>query len=376
MKIQRILVTGGAGFIGSHLVMRLLESGLPVRVFDNFDPQVHGDRLLRRWKTDDTEFLDGDVSSPEACEQALEGISHVVHFAAAVGVGQSMYAVRQYCDTNVMGTASLLQAIIDVKPRIQKLLVASSMSIYGEGLYECHNCSGYRENGREHHGETLEFPDWDRKCSKCGSSMAALPTPESKDLQPASVYAINKRDQEELCRVIGRAHEIPSVALRFFNVYGPGQALGNPYTGVAAIFASRLLVGKPPLIFEDGQQSRDFIHVDDVASACTRALTTEEVGDVSLNIGTGWPTTVNELAEALRAELSGPAPKVLGTHREGDIRHCYADIGQARKVLDWEPTIKFEEGLGDLVKWVREQVDVRDRVSTAVAELDSHGLIT
>jgi dTDP-L-rhamnose 4-epimerase len=164
--------------------------------------------------------------------------------------------------------------------------------------------------------------------------------------------------------------------MRFFNVYGPGQALGNPYTGVAAIFASRLLVGKPPLIFEDGQQSRDFIHVDDVASACTKALISEQVGDVSLNIGTGWPTTVNELADSLRRELDGPAPEVLGTHRKGDIRHCYADIAQAQKVLDWEPMIRFEQGLEDLVGWVKEQTGVRDQVSTAVAELSSHGLIT
>ncbi len=375
MTIEKILVTGGAGFIGSHLVRQLRESALPVRVLDNFEPQVHGDRPLKRWEADGIEFLDGDVARPEACKEALEGISHVVHFAAAVGVGQSMYAVRRYCETNVMGTASLLQAIIDTKPQIQKLLVASSMSIYGEGLYECSGCIGFQQDGFEH-GEGLRLSGWDPKCSQCGLMMSALPTPESKGLRPASVYAVNKRDQEELCLIVGRAHEIPSVALRFFNVYGPGQALGNPYTGVAAIFASRLLVGSPPLIFEDGQQSRDFIHVDDVARACTRAVTSDEVSDVALNIGTGYPTTVNELAEGLRGELSGPAPEVLGTHREGDIRHCYADISQARKVLDWEPMIKFDEGLGDLVGWVKEQVDVRDRVSTAVAELSSHGLIT
>ena len=375
MTIQRVLVTGGAGFIGSHLVRRLRRSGLPVRVLDNFEPQVHGDRPLRRWETDGVEFVDGDVARPEACKEALEGISHVVHFAAAVGVGQSMYAVRRYCETNVMGTASLLQAIIDIKPQIRKLLVASSMSIYGEGLYECSGCIGFQQD-RFEHWENLRFSGWDPKCSQCGSMMSALPTPEIKSLHPASVYAINKRDQEELCLVVGRAHEIRSVALRFFNVYGPGQALSNPYTGVAAIFASRLLGGKPPLIFEDGQQSRDFIHVDDVACACARAVTVDEASDVSLNIGTGSPTTVNELAERLRGELSGPAPEVLGTHREGDIRHCFADIAQARKVLDWEPMIKFEEGLGDLVRWVKEQIDVRDRVSDAVAELNSHGLIT
>ena len=373
MKIERILVTGGAGFIGSHLIRRLRENALAVRVFDNFDPQVHDKGPLRGWDDDGVEFLEGDVVKPEACKEALEGISHVVHFAAAVGVGQSMYSVRQYCDTNVMGTASLLQAIIDAKPRIKKLIVASSMSIYGEGLYECSRCVSFQH--KDDNGGIREFSGWDPKCAHCGSRMVALPTPESKSLHPTSVYAINKRDQEELCRVVGRAHEIPSVAMRFFNVYGPGQALGNPYTGVAAIFASRLLVGKPPLIFEDGQQSRDFIHVDDVTSACIRALIMEEVGDVSLNIGTGWPTTVNELAESLRSELAGPAPEVLGTHREGDIRHCYADNAQARKVLDWEPMIRFEEGVGDLVSWVQDQVDVRDRVSTAVAELSSHGLI-
>ena len=375
MTIEKILVTGGAGFIGSHLVRRLRESALPVRVFDNFEAQVHGERPLRRWRADGTEYLDGDVASPEACQEALEGISHVVHFAAAVGVGQSMYAVRQYCETNVMGTASLLQAIIDIKPQIKKLLVASSMSIYGEGLYECSRCKGYQQDSYEHR-EDLHHSGWDPICSNCGSIMFALPTPEIKGLQPTSVYAVNKRDQEELCLVVGRAHEIPSVALRFFNVYGPGQALSNPYTGVAAIFAARLLGGQPPLIFEDGEQSRDFIHVEDVARACTRAVTSDEVSDVSLNIGTGYPTTVNELAAGLRGEMSGPAPEILGTHREGDIRHCYADIGQARKVLDWEPVIRFEEGLGDLVRWVREQVDVRDGVSTAVAELSSHGLIS
>jgi len=194
VKIERILVTGGAGFIGSHLVRRFQESALPVRVFDNFEPQVHGDRPLRRWEEDGVEFLDGDAARPEACKEALEGISHVVHFAAAVGVGQSMYAVRQYCETNVMGTASLLQAIIDGKPQIQKLLVASSMSIYGEGLYECSTCMGFQQD-RYVHREDLHFSGWDPKCPQCGSIMSALPTPEIKGLQPASVYAVNKRDQ-------------------------------------------------------------------------------------------------------------------------------------------------------------------------------------
>lgn len=297
----------------------------------------------------------------------------MVHLAAAVGVGQSMYEVHHYCDVNVLGTARMIEALAPRRDSIQKVLVASSMSIYGEGLYSCPDCNQERSEEREL--EDLRAGLWEPKCPVCGGPLELLPTPESKVLRSSSVYAINKKDQEELSLVSGKAYGIPTVAMRFFNVYGPGQALSNPYTGVAAIFASRLLVDTAPLIFEDGKQSRDFIHVEDIARGCVMALADPSVRDVALNLGTGRSFSVLEMAELLRKELGGPEPEILGTFRQGDIRHCVADITLARKALGWEPEIRIEQGIVDLLEWVKTQTGSAEGQESAVEELRKHGLV-
>jgi dTDP-L-rhamnose 4-epimerase len=271
-----------------------------------------------------------------------------------------------------MGTANLLQALASRRYPVRKLLVASSMSLYGEGLYTCDAC-GFE--GTPHRDPAdLKAGRWEMKCPNCSAPMRAIPTPESKPLQPSFVYSINKRDQEELCLSVGRAYDIDTVALRFFSVYGPRQALSNPYTGVAAIFASRLLAGAPPLIFEDGLQTRDFIHVDDVVDACMRSLT-QEVADVALNIGTGAPVTIAGVASILQKLLGGPDAEILNTYRHGDIRHCYPDVSAAREVLGWKAEIDFEQGAADLVKWVATQGSSASSVDRALEELRERGLV-
>ncbi|MDR7550688.1 MAG: NAD-dependent epimerase/dehydratase family protein [Armatimonadota bacterium] len=364
------LVTGGAGFIGGHLVAALVGSGRAVRVLDNLEPQVHEGHLPELDAR--AEFIYGDVVDPEVWPTALDGVNEVVHLAAAVGVGQSMYEIVRYCRANVMGTAYMLQALIPRRDQIRKLVVASSMSIYGEGAYRCPACASAGE--AERLPGDLAAGRWEPLCKECGHELEAVPTREEKRLQPSSIYAVTKRDQEEMCLAFGRAYGIPTVALRFFNVYGPGQALGNPYTGVAAIFAARLLAGEPPLVFEDGRQRRDFVHVTDVATACVRALASR-TSDVAINVGTGRPVSVLEVASALRAAIGGPAAEFLGSFRSGDVRHCFADVTKARDLLGWAPAVIFEEGMEDLARWLRNQRGYADRQTRVIGELRTHGLL-
>ena len=369
----KVLVTGGAGFIGSHLVDALRAAGAQVRVVDNLDPQAHGEGASLPDYLSDVEVIQADVGDKEVWTRALEDVTHVVHFAAAVGLAQSMYEVEYYTRVNVMGTAHLLQSLADRKGGIEKLLVASSMALYGEGLYRCDRCGFSGTNSRS--TADLDHRRWEMRCPQCGAEMSPVPTPEDKMLQPSFVYSINKRDQEEMCLAVGRAYGVPTIALRFFSVYGPRQALGNPYTGVAAIFASRLLGGTPPLIFEDGQQTRDFIHVSDVVDACMRSLWLENVGDVAMNIGTGTAVTIEGVATAIQKALGGPDAEILNTYRHGDIRHCYPDVTKAKEVLGWEAKLQLEDGVEDLVTWVAAQTGRADRLDSAFEELRRRGLL-
>lgn len=374
---MKILVTGGAGFIGSHLVDALLAHGHEVRVFDSLEPQVHGG-LREDGKRPDyldpgVELIVGDVRNREALRRALEGVEAVFHQAAVVGVGQSMYEIERYTDTNVRGTAVLLDILSNEHNGVGKLIVASSMSIYGEGAYRCAGCGPVYPALRSE--EQLAARDWEMRCPWCGEHVEAQPTAEGKPLAPTSVYAINKRDQEEMCLTVGRAYSIPTVALRYFNVYGPRQALSNPYTGVAAIFSSRLLNDTPPLIFEDGRQGRDFVHVSDIVQANLLALESEAANYGVFNVGTGKATTVREVAEILNRVLDRDLePAMVEKFRAGDIRHCYADIGKAQRALGYAPRISFEEGMRGLVAWVRAQ-EAEDRAEQATRELERRGLI-
>ena len=367
----RILITGGAGFIGSHLADELLERGYRVRALDDLSEQVHGPGASRPvYLSPEVELVEGDVRDPETVRKALQGIDAVFHLAARVGVGQSMYEIESYTSVNNLGTAVLLEALIE-KP-VERLVVASSMSLYGEGLFR--DADGNLVAGVERDRDQLRARDWEVRDAR-GRALTPLPTPETKPPNLSSVYALSKYDQERLCLLAGRAYNLPTVALRFFNVYGTRQALSNPYTGVLAIFASRLLNGNAPLLFEDGRQMRDFVHVSDVARACRLALEVEGARDQVLNVGSGRQYTVLEIARAMAEVLGreGIEPEVTGNYRVGDIRHCFADITLARRVLGYEPAMPFEQGLIELAAWLEGQVAC-DRVAEARAELAARGL--
>lgn len=366
------LITGGAGFIGSHLADRLLALGHRVRVLDSLIKQVHPAARRPAYLAKDVDLRVGDVRDPAAVAAALDGVDYVFHFAALVGVGQSMYRVADYTDVNVRGTAVLLEQLAQRRPK--KLVVASSMSVYGEGA--CLNAAGDLVQPAPRTIERLKRADWELYDER-GALLVPVPTTEEKPPVLESVYALTKYDQERLCLIMGRAYSIPTVALRFFNVYGPRQALSNPYTGVLAIFSSRLLNDSPPVLFEDGHQRRDFVSVHDVVQACVLALQKPEADSHVFNIGSGRPRSVLEVAASISAALRKRIePEVTGKYRVGDIRHCFADIGRARQVLGYEPAVDFDLGLSELADYLGSQTreTAQDRVLEARRELDVRGL--
>jgi dTDP-L-rhamnose 4-epimerase len=375
---HHILITGGAGFIGSHLADELLRAGHRVRALDSLAPQVHGaaGEAGRRpdYLAPEVELQVGDVRDPAAVRRALDGIDVVYHYAAAVGVGQSMYEIAQYTEVNNMGTAVLLEAMIErAKARpFARLVVASSMSLYGEGLYRAPD--GTLVAHAERTREQLAAGDWETRGAD-GQVLEPLPTPETKAPSLASVYALSKYDQERLCLMIGRAYGIPTVALRFFNVFGTRQALSNPYTGVLAIFAARYLNERAPMIFEDGLQQRDFVSVYDIARASRLAMEAPGADGEVLNVGSGRRYTVRRIAEMMAEAIGKPylSPEITGKYRVGDIRHCVADVSRARTVLGYEPRVPLEEGLVELAEWLEGQT-ANDRVAQASAELAARGL--
>jgi len=359
--------------VGSHLVDALLERGDTVRILDNLDPQVHGPaRRLPPWIPADAEMIVGDMRDPDAVRRSLDGVEVVYHLAAAVGVGQSMYQIADYTAVNTLGTAHLLQALVDDRGAVERVVVASSMSIYGEGRYT-------RPDGREplvntRPADRLKRHEWELADAD-GTPLSPAPTDEEKPLDPTSIYALTKADQEKMVLQIGGAYGIPSVALRFFNIYGPRQALSNPYTGVAAIFSARLLNGEAPLIYEDGEQRRDFVSVHDIVQALLLAAREEAAAGKAFNVGSGRAVTVREVAETLAGVMGVEVEPVLtGKYRVGDIRNCYADISLAREVLGYEPRVTFEAGMEELVGWLREQDRPESAVEAHAAELAARGL--
>jgi len=367
-----LLVTGGAGFIGSHLADALLLRGYRVRVLDALTDQVHGkSRAFPTYLSRDVETICGDVRNREDVLRALADVEAVFHFAAAVGVGQSMYEIESYTDINNRGTAVLLEALL--RQPVAKLVVASSMSIYGEGLYRA--ADGRLSSPRPRSLEQLKAGRWDLSDER-GEPLEPVPTPESKPAAPESIYALSKYDQEMMCLMFGRCYNLPVVALRFFNVYGERQALSNPYTGVLAIFAARYLNGRPPVIFEDGRQQRDFVHVRDLARGCVLALETAEARDTVFNLGSGEARSILEIAQRLGAVLGRAhlQPEVRGRYRAGDIRHCFADIARATAVLGYRPQVPLETGLAELGAWLEGQ-RTEDRTEAADDELRRRGLV-
>jgi dTDP-L-rhamnose 4-epimerase len=370
--MKHILITGGAGFIGSHLADELLNCGYEVRILDNLTPQVHGfTNKSPDYLPADIEFIYGDVRNSDVVKKALEGIDAIFHFAAAVGVGQSMYEVEHYTSVNSMGTSVLCQSIIDGHHNIEKLVTASSMSIYGEGLY--HDNNKQIRTGIKRDFQYLKNSKWELYDEK-GNVLKPIATTENKQPDLSSIYALSKYDQEKMCLIIGNAYNIPAVALRFFNVFGTRQSLSNPYTGVLAIFASRLINDNPPLIFEDGNQKRDFVNVKDVARACRLAMENPKVKNTSINIGSGQSYTIREIASMLASVLNKDIEPVLtGKYRVGDIRHCFADISYAKKILGYSPKITLNDGLKELSKWLSEQTS-KDDFEIASQQLGSRGL--
>jgi len=371
MGSNRILITGGAGFVGSHLADELLAHGHRVRALDNLSPQVHGENAGRPdYLAPEVELIVGDVRDARAVRRALKGVDAVYHFAATVGVGQSMYQIAEYTRVNGEGTAILLEEL--ARKPVERLVVASSMSIYGEGLYATRH--GELVAGQERTLEQLRAHDWEVH-GPDGEPLVPVATPESKCPAVPSVYAISKFQQERLCMTVGRAYGIGTVGLRFFNIYGTRQSLSNPYTGVLAIFASRFLNNKPPLINEDGRQQRDFVSVHDICQACRLSLEVPEAVDHVFNVGSGRHYSIRRIAEEMSRVLEKPEiePEIVGRCRVGDIRNCFADISLAQDVLGYSPSVSLEDGLTELAEWLEGQTAV-DNVVDASRELAARGL--
>jgi dTDP-L-rhamnose 4-epimerase len=366
---ERILITGGAGFIGSHLAHELLTRGRTVRVLDNLTPQVHTEATPQPILGREAELQVGDVRDAAAVGRALAGVDAVVHLAARVGVGQSMYEIAGYTETNAGGTAVLLQALLQ-RP-VGTLVVASSMSVYGEGRYL--KSDGTVVDTCERTRDQLGRDDWELRDAS-GEPLVPVPTPEAKQPAISSVYSLTKFYQERACLLFGTAYDVPTVALRFFNVYGPGQALSNPYTGVLANFASRLLNDRPPILFEDGLQRRDFVHVRDVTRACALALESPKASGQAINVGSGASVSIADLAVSLAALLGKPIePVVTADYRVGDVRHCFADVSRAAELLGYTPAVPLAEGLRELAAWLTGR-SAEDLAERAGRELASRGL--
>jgi dTDP-L-rhamnose 4-epimerase len=368
---ERILITGGAGFIGRHLTHALLRRGHSVRILDNLIEQVHAGGAPPAGLDAEAELRIGDVRDEAAVRSALDGVDKVVHLAAEVGVGQSMYAVDRYVSVNDLGTAVLFQQLID-RP-VRRVVIASSMSIYGEGLYR--DVDGVLVQDAVRLPRVGAATGWD-PVDRQSRPLRPAPTPEWKQPALASVYAITKYTQERLTLTLAPAYGMEGVALRLWNAYGPGQALSNPYTGVLAIFASRLHNGQAPMIFEDGLQRRDFVHVEDVAQAFVLALDHPRAAGGVFNIASGEDRTVDEVAALLARAMGRPGiePEITGKARAGDIRHCIPDIGLAQQVLGYAARRDFTEGLAELAEWVARQ-QAEDRVQEARRELEARGLV-
>ncbi len=370
---EKILVTGGAGFIASFIVDELIQTGHEVRIFDNLDPQVHSNGSKPDYLNKEAEFIHGDVRDYEALKKAVSGVDMIFHKAGAVGVGQSQYQIKKYIDVNTGGTANLLDILVNNENKVRKLIVAASMSSYGEGRYQCKKCGPVSPDLRTE--EQMARGEWELSCAHCGIGLKPLPTDEDKVQKCNSIYAYSKKDQEDMVINIGKTYKMPVVALRYFNVYGPRQSLSNPYTGVAAIFMSRIKNNNPPVIYEDGLQTRDFISVHDIVRANIMAMESDKADYRIFNVGSGISYSIKGIAEKL-AEVMGKdiQPEITNKFRKGDVRHCTADISNIKKRINFTPNVSFEEGMKELMEWAGEAEAV-DKFEQAAAELRERNLI-
>jgi len=369
----KVLVTGGAGFIGSYIVDELVRRGHDVTIFDSLDPQVHPEGRTPEYLNKDAEFVHGDIRDRDRLASVVRTSDVVFHQAGAVGVGQSQYEIERYVDVNVRGMAVLADVIANGPHNVRKLIVAASKSSYGEGKYRCDKCGVVRPRIRT--ARDVESGRWEPTCPRCGGEVRPLATDENALQISGSVYACTKKGQEDLALLLGRTYSIPVVALRYFNVYGPRQSLSNPYSGVAAIFMSRLKNGRQPMVYEDGFQTLDFVSVHDIVRANMLAMEHAGLTTEVFNVGSGRPVTVKGLAETV-AKMYGKEikPVVTGKFRKGDIRHCYSDNTRIARKLGYEPGVPFEQGLQELIEW-SDKTDAIDRFDTADRELEEHGLV-
>jgi len=373
---MKIVITGGAGFIGSNLARRLVSEGLDVTVLDNFLPQVHGTNLaLAEDLAGRVQLIRGDVRDRGLVLSALRGADAVVHLAAETGTGQSMYEIARYADVNIQGTALLMDILTNEKSlSVSKVVVASSRAIYGEGAYVCQGHGPVFPGART--GESLARGAFEPVCPICGDPCVSIPTSEDSRLSPTSFYGLTKQVQEQMVLMMSRAIGINAVALRYQNVFGPGQSLRNPYTGILAIFSGLARTNQEIRIFEDGKESRDFVYIDDVVEATRRALDPDVVGTQALNVGTGVGVPVLEVAERIRSYFGCVTPvRITGESREGDIRHNVADLARSRDVLGFRAKVSFPEGLTRFLDWANENEFDVSGYQRSLAELQALNLM-
>jgi dTDP-L-rhamnose 4-epimerase len=375
MSIRTILVTGGAGYIGSHLVDALVGRQYRVVVLDNLEPQVHRSGTWPSYANPKAQYVRGDVRDRSVFEPLVLDADAVVHFGAAVSVGQSMYQIDRYVDVNTRGTALLLDILVNTKHHVKKVVVASSIGVYGEGAYRCATHGVVAPAIRPE--SQLAARDWEQRCPVCHETVASIPTPEDKALYRDNIYSMTKYHQEEMVLLIGKTYGIPAVAPRFFNVYGPRQSLSNPYAGVAAIWLSRLLNAKPPVVFEDGGQLRDFVSIHDVVDCLVLMIEQSGADFLPVNVGSGETVTILEIASLLKRLLGSTIePQVTQSGRRFDIRHNTADISRARATLGFTPRVSLEQGFSELIEWARTTPDVaEDFFDRALDELKEKGLL-
>ena len=374
MQYKNILITGGAGFIGSNLALKLIEKGYKVTVLDNLSPQIHtSNSPLYNSIKDKVRFIKGTVLSYDDWKNALEEIDVVVHLAAETGTGQSMYEIEKYTDVNIKGTSIFLDILANEKHSVKKMIVASSRAIYGEGKYECSSCGIVYPNERK--DEDMSKGDFTVKCPICNANAKLLATDENSKIHPSSIYGITKQVQEQMFMVMGKTLNIPALAFRYQNVYGAGQSLSNPYTGILSIFSTRIKNGNDINIFEDGKESRDFVYIDDVVDATILGIEKDEANYEVFNVGLGLAIDVNKVASTLVKEYkSNSKISISGNYRLGDIKDNYADLTKIQTKLGFKPKVSFEEGIKRFTKWVNAQEVVEDQYEKSINEMKEKGL--
>ncbi|HFU4392623.1 TPA: NAD-dependent epimerase/dehydratase family protein [Streptococcus suis] len=375
--MMKVLISGGAGFIGSNLALKLMDRGYEVVLLDNLSQQIHGENPEESYTynlvRDKCELIVGDVTKFEDWRRALKGVDVVVHLAAETGTGQSMYEINKYVDANIGGTAKLMEVITNEANQVKKVVVAASRAVYGEGKFQCEEHGIVYPESRE--DQDMSRGDFEVKCPICNQNVEMLPTDEESKLHPTSVYGHTKQSQEELCMIVGKSINLPVVAFRFQNVYGPGQSLKNPYTGILSIFSTRIKNGNDLNIFEDGLETRDFVYIEDITDSIILGIENDNANFQSFNVGSGEKIDVLTLANTLKEKYgSNVNINVSGNYRLGDIRHNLGDLTKIRTLLGYEPKVKFTEGISNFVDWVEKQNVESDNYEASIEEMKKKGL--